>query len=105
MTQKERTDRKKRAQALVDLVVKVEDGYRIQSSRDPNVSYFVSKPNGRAICTCSDFEKHLCRRLSKPDYKPLPIHLVEVKALRYPKQALMALKWPFDFWILFCSPS
>lgn len=58
MTQKEKTDRLSRAQALVDLVSRVEGGYRVQSSRDPNTSYFVSKPNGRVVCTCSDFEKH-----------------------------------------------
>jgi hypothetical protein len=58
MTQKEKTDRQNRARALVDLVSKTEGGYRVQSSRDSNTSYFVSKPNGRVVCTCSDFEKH-----------------------------------------------
>lgn len=58
MTEKQKADRQKRAQALIDLVEKVEGGYRVYSSRDPNTAYFVAKPNDHITCTCSDYEKH-----------------------------------------------
>ena len=61
MTQSEDTTRTRRAQALVGLISKVEGGYRVASSQDPNVAYFVSKPNGRIVCTCADFEKHFTK--------------------------------------------
>ena len=49
--------RQKRAQALIPTVRKVEGGYRVASSRSPT-EYLVTKPNGRILCTCPDFQHH-----------------------------------------------
>ena len=49
--------RQKRAQALIPTVRKVEGGYRVASSRS-TTEYLVTKPNGRILCTCPDFQHH-----------------------------------------------
>jgi len=58
MTPSTMTDlRQRRAQALIPTVHKVEGGYRVASgSRD--TAYLVTKPNGRILCTCPDFQRH-----------------------------------------------
>ena len=49
--------RQKRAQALIPTVRKVDGGYRVASSCSAT-EYLVTKPNGRIICTCPDFQHH-----------------------------------------------
>jgi len=49
--------RQKRAQALIPTVRKVDGGYRVASSSSPT-EYLVTKPNGRILCTCPDFQHH-----------------------------------------------
>ena len=49
--------RQKRAQALIPTVRKVDGGYRVASSRS-TTEYLVTKPNGRILCTCPDFQHH-----------------------------------------------
>jgi len=49
--------RQRRAQALIPTVRPTNGGYRVASgSRD--TTYLVTKPNGRFVCTCQDFERH-----------------------------------------------
>jgi hypothetical protein len=56
--------RHQRAEALIPTVRKVDGGYRVaSSSRD--TTYLVTKPNGRIICTCPDFQHHA----DEPDFQ------------------------------------
>ena len=54
--------RKRRAQALIPTVRKVDGGYRVASSCSVT-EYLVTKPNGRILCTCPDFQHH-----DEPDF-------------------------------------
>ncbi len=49
--------RRRRAQALIPTVRKVDGGYRVASSAH-DTTYLVTKPNGRIVCTCLDFQHH-----------------------------------------------
>ena len=56
--------RQRRAQALIPTVRRVDNGYRVSSgSRD--TEYLITKPNGKPICTCPDFQRHA----DQPDYQ------------------------------------
>ena len=64
--------RKRRAAALVPTVRKTDGGYRVGSAtRD--ISYLVTKPNGRLVCTCRDFQLHE----QQPDFNCKHILAVE----------------------------
>jgi len=49
--------RQRRAVALVPTVRRVDGGFRVGSScRD--INYLVTRPSGRLVCTCRDFQRH-----------------------------------------------
>ena len=56
--------RQKRAEALIPTVRKTEGGYRVSASSH-DTEYLVTKPNGKPVCTCTDFQRHV----DKPEYQ------------------------------------
>ncbi len=49
--------RRRRAVALMPTVRRVEGGFRVSSSTR-EISYLVTQPNARLICTCADYQRH-----------------------------------------------
>ena len=49
--------RRRRAVALMPTVRRVEGGFRVSSSTR-EISYLVTQPNRRLICTCADYQRH-----------------------------------------------
>ena len=56
--------RQRRAQALIPTVRRVDAGYRV-SSGSHDIEYLITKPNGKPICTCPDFQRHA----DQPDFQ------------------------------------
>ena len=50
--------RRRRAVALMPTVRRVEGGFRVSSSTR-EISYLVTQPNRRLICTCADYQRFL----------------------------------------------